>query len=451
MRFISNLLLLFSEHPFHISITACIIQGLENNRNCFLRVTAPPHRLCSRVMKILFLANQLPHENVAGGHRLVYQRMRLLIDHGHEVGLAAFVSPEQEKFIPDVRAMVHELETLPSLHRKILVRAFRDYMSATLPAIFWKNYSPDMMRIIGDMVERTKYDVVIAEFSEMGMYLYRNPYLSAVRKVVSCHRCLTSSFGKYAETSGVPFMLRLKSAEQIRPLEKYEFEMYSAMDLILTLTAEDRFTLLQHAPELPVSVVPPGIDPEYLDRKTRRIPGPPIVMMCGYFSDKSNNDGALWFAREVWPIVSQAHPRLQLYLVGAGASVELQQLANTDERIVVTRAVDDLRPYREQARIFINPMRLGSGLRIKVLEAMATGLPVVSTSLGVAGIPAQNGVNCFIADTPELTAESIGWLLSDEHLGETMGNAAKAMVKGKYNIHSSVRELEKVLMEVVSI
>jgi glycosyltransferase involved in cell wall biosynthesis len=402
-------------------------------------------------MKILLLANRLPHENVAGGHRLIYQRMRLLIERGHQVGLAAFVEPEQEKFIPDLRAIVYELETVQANKRKLIVRMFRDYMSASLPAIFWKNYSPDMMRIIADLVERTRYDVVIAEFSEMGMYLYRNPYLSAVRKVVSCHRCLTTAFCRYVQTAGVPPMLRLKSVSQVKPLEKYEFEMYRTMDHILTLTAEDRFTLLNHAPQLPASVIPPGIDFDYLDRDVAKSTGPPIILMSGYFADKSNSDGALWFAHEVWPRIAKAHPDLQLYLVGAGTDREIDRLAELDDRIVVTGAVDDLRPFREQARIFINPIRLGSGLRIKVLEAMASGLPTVSTSLGTAGMPAQNGVNCFVADTPELMAESIEWLLNDDHLSETMGRAAKQMVKDKYDIRSTVRELEKVLEEVISI
>lgn len=402
-------------------------------------------------MKILFLANQLPHENIAGGHRLIHQRMRRLADRGHRIGLAAFIAPGTERFIPSVRGMVGELETEPIPNRKIMVRTFHDYISTTLPAIFWKNYSPAMMRTIGNMVERSKYDVVVAEFSEMGMYLYRNPYLSAVRKVVSCHRCLTTAFGTYVRTAELSPMLRLKSISQIHKLEKYEFEMYRAMDHVLTLTAEDRFTLLNHAPELPASVIPPGIDFDYLDREAPAKPAHPIVMMCGYFADKSNNDAALWFAHETWPVIRKAHPDLQLHLVGRGAGQELERLAGSDDRIVVVGAVDDLRPHREQARIFINPMRLGSGLRIKVLEAMASGLPVVSTSLGVAGIPAQNGVNCFIADTPGLTAESIGWLLNDPALGEAMGQSAKAMVHGKYDIHSTVRELEQVLEEVVSI
>lgn len=402
-------------------------------------------------MKILFLANQLPHENVAGGHRLIYQRMRLLIDNGHQVGLAAFVAPDKEKFIPAVRDMVFELETVPLNSRKILVRAFRDYISATLPAIFWKNYSRTMMRVIGDMVERTKYDLVIAEFSEMGMYLYTNPYLSAVRKVVSCHRCLTTAFNKYAQTAGVPPLLRLKSFSQIKSLEKYEFDMYSAMDHILTLTAEDRFSLLNHAPELPVSVIPPGIDYAYLDQGTTATADHPIILMSGYFADKSNSDGALWFVNEVWPLLSEKHPDLRLYLVGAGAPHEIERLADKDQRIIVTGAVDDLRPFRDQSSIFVNPMRLGSGLRIKVLEAMASALPVVSTSLGAAGIPAQNGVNCFIADTPDLMVESIEWLLNDAQLCQAMGRAAKEMVKRKYDIRSTVRELEQVLEEVISL
>jgi glycosyltransferase involved in cell wall biosynthesis len=174
-------------------------------------------------------------------------------------------------------------------------------------------------------------------------------------------------------------------------------------------------------------------------------------MMCGFFSDKSNNDAALWFAHEVWPLVRRAHPDVQLHLVGLGVGKEIEHLASLDQRIVVVGAVDDLRPYREKARIFINPMRLGSGLRIKVLEAMASGLPVVSTSLGIAGIPAQNGVNCFVADTPELTAESIEWLLHDQALGKSMGQAAKKMVSAKYNIRSTTHELEQLLKEVVSI
>ncbi len=402
-------------------------------------------------MKILFLANRLPHADVAGGHRLIHQRMRWLVEQGHEVGLAAFAPDNYAARVNELRDTLREVETLPPRKHRVLVRATRDYVSGSLPAIFWKNYSKPMMRLVGDMVERTKYDVVIAEFSEMGMYLYRNPYLSATRKVVSCHRCLTTAFSKYVETPGVPLPLRMKSAAQTRVLEKFEFEMYSAMDRVLTLTPEDRFTLLNHAPQLPISIIPPGIDFAYLDRKNRTKAREPVVMMCGYFADKSNHDAAVWFIEEVWPEVSRKHPAARCCFVGEGASQEMKQLAARAETISVIEFVDDLRPYREQASIFVNPMRLGSGLRIKMLEAMATGLPVVSTALGAAGIPAQNGENCFIADTPELFARSIDWLMNDEKLAASMGRRARELVEKRHDIRSTTRELEKVLSEVVSL
>lgn len=403
-------------------------------------------------MKILFLANRLPYADVAGGHRLIYQRMRKLAEQGHCVGLASFVSEDCIHHVSDLRKELHDVQTVPLKKQHLLVRMLHDYLSGSLPAIFWKNYSRKMMRLVGDMVEQTQYDAVIAEFGEMGMYLYRNPYLSAVHKIVSCHRCLTSAFAKYVETPGVPLSLRIKSVSQVRVLEKFEFEMYSAMDHILTLTQEDRFTLLNHAPQLPISVIPPGIDFDYLDQARSVKSDSPILLMCGYFADKSNHDGAMWFIEEVWPAVSLKHPDLTCRFVGEGVRPEMKRAAaKQGESITVIGSADDLRPYREQASIFVNPMRLGSGLRIKMLEAMATGLPVVTTALGAAGIPAQNGVNCFVADTPELFVQSIDWLMTDERLSSKMGQHAREMVKDRYNIHSTISELEQVLSEVVSI
>lgn len=403
-------------------------------------------------MKVLFLANRLPHEGVAGGHRLIYRRMRRLAERGHEVGLASFFRPEDSDAIASLESVLADLRTVPVRRRTVLERGLHDYVNLRLPAIFWKNHSPRLMREIGDMVERTAYDVVIAEFSEMGQYLYRNPHLSAVRKIVSCHRCLTTSFGKYVRTTGVSPLLRLKSLSQIAPLERYEFEMYRAMDHLLTLTPEDRFSLLHYSPELAVSVVPPGIDAGYFSRRSAPSrTDPPIIMMCGYFGEQSNHDAARWFARETWPHVARRWPEARLHFVGRGATESLRRLAKGDRRIVVTEDVDDLRPHRERATVFVNPMRLGSGLRIKVLEAMATELAVVSTSLGMEGIPAQNGVNCFVADTPEMMAESIGWLLADSALRERMGGEGRRMVEARYAEGSTTAELERVLSGVISV
>ena len=128
----------------------------------------------------------------------------------------------------------------------------------------------------------------------------------------------------------------------------------------------------------------------------------------------------------------------------------MRQAAEKDPQIELISEVEDLRPYRKGATIFINPMRLGSGLRVKILEAMGSGLPVVTTSLGAAGLPAQNGMNCFINDTPKGFANAISWLLTDTQLADRMGARAKQMTTQQYNVHASTAQLERIFNDTIN-
>jgi glycosyltransferase involved in cell wall biosynthesis len=402
-------------------------------------------------MKILFLTNRLPHADVVGGHRLIYQRMEQLKNRGHWIGIAALVMNENRQHLAQLQSQFDFAQAIPYQNPSFTRRLLNDYLNPILPAIFWKNHSSAMMQLVGTVVQQYQCDLVVAEFSEMGQYLYRNPHLSAVHKIVSCHRCLSDTFEKYISTKGVPLSIRLKSAVQLKRLQTYEFEMYNAMDHILTLTSEDRFTLLNAAPQLPISVVAPGIDITTLNQTSKINKSTnPHLLMCGYFTDKSNRDAALWFIRSIWPLVKKQHPEITCQFVGKGIGSEMQQATGKESRIELITDVEDLRPYRKEATIFINPMRLGSGLRIKILEAMGSGLPVVTTSLGAAGLPAQNGVNCLINDTPDGFANAISWLLTDTQLATRIGTRAKQMTSQQYNVHASTSHLERIFNDTIN-
>jgi glycosyltransferase involved in cell wall biosynthesis len=399
-------------------------------------------------MKILFLTNKLPHAEVAGGHRIIYQRIRYLSERGHQIGLLTFIHNETAEQIQSLKPLLKEIHTLPHPQRNILTRAFHDYLSLSRPAVFWKSYSKEMMKAVGEISEQGKYDLIIAEFSEMGQFLHKNPYLSAINKVISCHRCVTAAYEKYAFLGEIKLKLYLKSLPQLRGLRKYEFNMYRSADRILVLTPQDRFTMQYYAQDLSISVAPAGVDIQEL-QACPVAPKEPIVLMTGFMSDPANEDGALWFYHHVWPLLSKRHPEVKFYIVGEGAGKRVRQLAKKDSRIVVTGKVDDLRPYRCRARVFVSPVRLGSGLRPKVLEAMAGGLPVVSTSLGMAGLEAQTGVNCLVADTPELFTQSIEWLLTDSALAERMAGSARELVEKKHSLESGLQRFEKILTSVI--
>ena len=337
-------------------------------------------------MNILFLTNRLPHSNVVGGHRLIFRRMQRLKDKGHKIGLIALTLKENEIHSLNLKKNLDEIEIISFKEKKIYQRIYH-YLNLSLPAIFWKNRSKKMMKKIADIIENSNYEIVIAEFGEMGQYLYRNPYLSAIHKIVSCHRCLSDSFEKYIATPNVSLILKLKCLIQINRIKKYEFEMYNAMDHVITLTDEDRLSILNYAPQLPVSVVPPGIDLIDLNNtKIAKKPDFPLLMMCGYFADKSNRDAAIWFIQNIWPIIYKKNKKVKCWFIGKGINKEMINIASNKSGITLIADIENLRPYRKAASVFINPMRLGSGLRIKILEAMGAGLPVVTTSLGAAGI-----------------------------------------------------------------
>lgn len=402
-------------------------------------------------MNILFLTNRLPHPKVVGGHRLIYRRMKRLKDKGHKIGIIALTLKENKIFLSEIRDKFDEVEIIIFKEKKFFQRIYH-YFNPSLPAIFWKNRSKTMMKKVGEIVLKSNYDIIVAEYGEMGQYLYRNPYLSAVHKIVSCHRCLTDSFEKYITTSKVSLILKLKCLIQYKRLKNYEFEMYNAMDHIITLTNKDRINILNHAPQLPVSVVPPGIDLEDLNNtKVSKKPDFPLLMMCGYFADKSNNDAAVWFIHMIWPIIYRKDNNIKCWFIGKGIGREMQNAATNKPGITLISDIENLRPYRKSATVFINPMRLGSGLRIKILEAMGTGLPVVTTTLGAAGIPAQNGVNCLISDTPKEFAESILWLIKDKNLSKKIGDNAKLMVEKRYEIQFCINQLETIFNDTISI
>jgi glycosyltransferase involved in cell wall biosynthesis len=399
-------------------------------------------------MKILFLTIKLPHSRVVGGNRIVFQRIRHLAQNGHTVGLISYTSTETREEIDSLREYVDDLHTIPQPRRNFAIRALHDYIAPSRPASIWKLYSKEMMCTVGDVVEHGKYDLVIAEFSEMGQFLYKNPYLSAVHTIVSCHRCITASYEKYREMEEVRWRLHVKSLPQLRGLRKYEFNMYRSADRILVFTPQDRFTMQYYAPDLAVTVSPSGVDIAELQEHPP-VPKEPIILMTGYMRDPANEDGVEWFVHHVWPKLRDRHPEIKFYIVGADPSPRIKKLVMNDHRIVVTGLVDDLRPYRNRARVMVSPVRLGSGMRTKVLEAMAFGLPVVSTSLGIAGIDAQTGVNCLVADTPELFTQSVSWLFTDRELSARMARNAQKLIQNKYALEVGLNQFESVLKSVV--
>ena len=363
------------------------------------------------------------------------------------MGLVVFEQEDDAAHVPEIRDVLHELEIVPQPRRSIGDR-LGNFLFSRVPSRFARYRSDDMRRRVGDMVERTGYDVVVAEFGLMGQYLHWNPYLPAVRKVISVHQCHTLAARKALETlSWSPIAFREWFA--LQRLQRFELNTYRSADRIVVLTSEARYSILSYAPDLRVSMIPSGVDTDYYR------PGDPAkreqaLLFTGYYADEPNRDAVLWFAHSVWPRLKARFPDLVFYVVGPQPTAAIRDLASRSSGIVVTGEVDDIRPYLQKASVFVCPNRIGSGMRGKILQAMASGVPVVATSLGAEGIPIQMGDTGFLADKPEILAQSIELLLTDESLHDGIAQRARAMVVERFSWTQGVRQFEGILEEIVS-
>lgn len=400
-------------------------------------------------MRILFLSYRLAHAGAISGQRIVYQRMKHLVERGHEVGLASLVNANDEPHIDPLREMLFEIETARIPSRNPL-RICRAPGLGLVPPPYNTRYSPELSRIAGEMVERSRYEVVVAEFSGMGQHIVNNPFMPAVRKVISCHQCDTVGLRNFLDTQDYFSLRSWPGRIWYHRLKRYEFNLYRKVDRVIVLTPEERNELMAFSLDVPLTIIRGGVDLDYFHPvESENYNRQPNLVYTGHFLDELNRDAFTWFVKEVWPRVKARHPNLKFYVLGPHPSAEMKALARRDRDIMLTGLIEDIRPYLHNADLFVCPIRIGSGLRGKVLEAMASGVPVVSTSLGIEGIPAQNGHDCMIGDEPRIMASNIDLLLSDKSLHDSIARSARQLVENHFAWESSAIALEHTLREVL--
>jgi polysaccharide biosynthesis protein PslH len=229
-------------------------------------------------------------------------------------------------------------------------------------------------------------------------------------------------------------------------LQQYERRICTEAAATLVVAPADRDAI---GPYPNMSVNPNGVDLSAFPRANGLSDRHGLVFTgnLGYFP---NVDAVCWFADRVLPLVWREEPRASLTIAGARPHNRVQALARRDARIAVTGRVAHLHPYLAAARVSVAPMRAGSGQLLKVLEAMSTGTPVVTTSRGLSGIDARDGEHALVADAPDAFAAHVISLIRDDRLAHRLASAGHALVERQYTWERSVAELEAIYVKVAA-
>lgn len=376
-------------------------------------------------MKILVISTQVPVPARDGASLRVLNITKQLAAK-HEVTFCTLLSSEAERnnlnemleFCDAVYGVVNERSRWTRF-RQILQSFFRPE-----PYLGLIYFVPDFERLIRDLAHRV--DVAQGEFPYGGQYLCGLP----CKTVLDEHNVEADILRhKYLQSSNV--FHRLFYYFQYRKMQQFEAKLCRAADCVLATSNEDGRQLRPFNPQ--VFVVPNGVTPPESLSPRSPVPalesGARFVTFTGLMSYRANEDAMLYFTREVWPRVVRPSGE-RLLIVGKNPSKAVLSLACED--ITVTGEVPAIEPFLAKTSVFVAPLRIGSGTRIKILEAMAHGLPVVSTSLGCMGLDVRDKEHLLVADDAESFAGAISFLLANPAERNRLSGAAQELVRENY-------------------
>jgi sugar transferase (PEP-CTERM/EpsH1 system associated) len=406
-------------------------------------------------MRILFLTPQLPYPPHQGTTIRNYNLIANLAPR-HEIHLLSFVRSrgEIDRATP-LRQYCRSIEAVLTPRRSPLKRLLSLFFSP-LPDMALRLPSAEFRAKLAAALRREPFDVMQVEGIEMAY-----PWMLEVR-----NRKLDSGVGhptSIFDDHNAEYVLQQRAFEtdvrqprrwiaalysliQWKKLNRYETTVCRLADRVVAVSEADKAALQQLVPGLEVTVVPNGVDIGYYtsaDIQPLPLPSHSLIF-TGKMDFRPNVDAVLWFCQEVLPSIRRKMPDVRFYIVGRSPHRRVLRLAD-DPAVTVTGYVDDVRPYIAGARVYVVPLRIGGGTRLKVLEAMAMGKPIVSTSLGCEGFQGLvSGRGLSLADTPKGFAQRVIELLDDASRRERLGQAARRFVEEQYDWRLIVPKLERV-------
>lgn len=381
-------------------------------------------------MRVLHFAPRVCWPLDTGAKLRNYHLARVLSEQA-KVTLLAFTDAEQsleqlEEFYEQVIAVPRD----PGYTLSKIIRGTLGY--TPLPVL---NYTTDAMKHALEKVLRERnFDIVQVEGIHLMSYL---PIIAAPhpRPLMICdwHNIESELMGRYRGRE--PNILkRAYAGKTARLMGEFERRAMREFDAHVAVGQRDAQHLRSLNPDARVFVIENGVDTDHYEEAARdgQLRKPNRIVFVGSMDYHANIDGAVSFARDVWPGVRDRHPELIFTIVGRDPAPEVRELRSTPG-IKVTGTVDDVRPFYREALAAVVPLKVGGGSRLKILEAMAAGVPVVSTTLGAEGLDVHDGEEILIADTNEQLAEKIGSVIESEELRQRISAAGHMLVADRYD------------------
>ncbi len=368
-----------------------------------------------------------------GGALRVYHLLRQ-VARRHEVTVLTYGTPEDAGRIRS-EFDLREVRVVAPTWKASRRRAGQVFSSFTRHSFFQASVTASAFQDELDaLLKDEQFDVVQTEFSHLGPFELKTRAL----KILDTHNVEYDNFRRMFQST--PWGIKkLHYGLEFKKMKADELAWCRLQDLVLTTSERDKELFSQDL-QTPIHVIPNGMDGEYFIPRSDVTPEEHSLVFTGMMAYVPNHDGITWFLDEVLPLIQAKVPKVKLYVVGKSPPEEITRRASPN--VVVTGTVPDVRPYVWRSSVYVVPLRMGGGTRLKVAEALSMKKPMVSTRIGCEGIDLQDGKSVLMADSPRDFADAVVRLLGDAKLRTVLAENGARVAQQKYDWNVIGQSLE---------
>lgn len=374
---------------------------------------------------ILFITGRLPFPLDDGWKIRTYHLIKGMVNSGYKVDLLSYVSEDEDsKAIEAMRNICNSVFAVIRAKHYSVADLLKGLVTS-IPFSVYNYHTCQMAKAVVEIIKDNNYDFVQIEDIVMCQYL-DGIVGSCSNIILDMHNIESALLERYAFESK-NYLKKNYAYLTANKLNKYEIEYGSKCSKVLVCSQEDSDILATRGLRGKIEVIPNGVDTNYFQPMLEGNDN--SIVFVGSMDYHANVSGVLHFAENVFPQIRIKNPGIRWYIVGKKPTAEVLGLAS--DSIIVTGSVPDVRPFVAAASVVVAPLLVGGGTRLKILEAMSMGKPIVSTSIGAEGIEVSSGENIILADNDKDFADSVNELLRDRQKAEQLGkNANRQVLKG---------------------
>lgn len=394
-------------------------------------------------MKILMLTPYLPYPLLSGGQTRSYNLLKNL-SLTHEITLFSLVKDEKEqRYIGELKKFCKNVVIFPRSSnpwtlRNILLTGFSLY-----PFLVMRNLSPQEREAVRAHLREVSYDLIHAET------FYVMPHIPKTSiPILLVEQTVEYLVYKHYVEEQAPFFLRPLLWIDIAKIKFWETYFWQRANRVVAMSEADRHSMQKLVPGLAVDIVPNGIDTDYFSIKKKRNVDLQRILYVGNFKWLQNREAVDVLATRIWPRIKKRIPNAKLLIVGMSLTRKVKELQSKD--IEVVEGIPDIREAYEMADVLVAPIEGPGGTRLKILEAMASGVPVVTTKIGIEGLDVRDGIHALIRNTEQDLTEATVRVLTDKKLSEKIATNARKLVREKYNWEASANALDRIYRQLAN-